>query len=83
MFAISEAAAVSVVYALFLKFFLYKDISVRQLPEIANKVHGNGGRNFVDSGIALAFTSFLVDAEVPKDSLILFRLISKAQSPFC
>ena len=49
MFAISEAAAVSVVYVIISQVFLCKDISVRQLPEIATKVHGNGRRNFVDS----------------------------------
>ena len=66
VFAISEAAAVSVVYVIISQVFLYKDISVRQLPEIATKSMVMVGGILLILGIALAFTSFLVDAEVPQ-----------------
>ena len=66
VFAISEAAAVSVVYVIISQVFLYKDISIRQLPEIATKSMVMVGGILLILGIALAFTSFLVDAEVPQ-----------------
>ncbi|MDC0213529.1 TRAP transporter large permease subunit [Gammaproteobacteria bacterium] len=66
IFAVSEAAAVSVVYVIFSQVFLYKDIAVKELPEIAVKSMMMVGGILLILGIALAFTNFLVDAEVPQ-----------------
>ena len=46
--------------------FLYKDIAVKELPEIAVKSMMMVGGILLILGIALAFTNFLVDAEVPQ-----------------
>ena len=66
IFAVSEAAAVSVVCVIFSQVFLYKDIAVKELPEIAVKSMMMVGGILLILGIALAFTNFLVDAEVPQ-----------------
>ncbi len=66
IFAVSEAAAVSAVYVIISQVLLYKDISINELPEIAIKSMVMVGGILLILGIALAFTSFLVDAEIPQ-----------------
>ena len=79
IFAVSEAAAVSAVYVIVSQVFLYKDISIRELPNIAIKSMMMVGGILLILGIALAFTSFLVDAEIPQR---LFEFIkSYVESP--
>lgn len=84
-FAISEAAAVTAVYVTFAQVALYRDIGVRDLPRIAIDAMVMVGGILLVLGVALAFTNFLVDAEVPQrlfefiqghiDSAIAFLLL--------
>jgi C4-dicarboxylate transporter DctM subunit len=63
--ALSEAAAVTVFYVLFVSLFVRRDVTVRQLPGIVVKAVTMVGGLIVILGAALAFNSFLVDQEVP------------------
>lgn len=84
-FAISEAAAVTAVYVTFAQVALYRDIRLRELPNIAIDAMVMVGGILLVLGVALAFTNFLVDAEVPQrlfefmqnhiDSAIAFLLL--------
>ena len=65
-FAISEAAAVTAVYVTVAETLLYRDLRLRDLPAIAVKAMVMVGGILLILGVALAFTSFLVDAEVPQ-----------------
>ena len=65
-FAISEAAAVTAVYVTVAQVFLYRDIRLRELPRIAGDAMVMVGGILLVLGVALAFTNFLVDAEVPQ-----------------
>ena len=65
-FAISEAAAVTAVYVTLVETFGYRDLSVRDLPRVAVKAMVMVGGILLILGVALAFTNFLVDAEVPQ-----------------
>ena len=65
-FAISEAAAVTAVYVTVAETLLYRDLRLRALPAIAVKAMVMVGGILLILGVALAFTSFLVDAEVPQ-----------------
>ncbi len=65
-FAISEAAAVTAVYVTLAETLLYKDLRLRTLPAVAVKAMMMVGGILLILGVALAFTSFLVDAEVPQ-----------------
>lgn len=71
-FVISEAAAVTVCYALIAEVFLYREISVRQLPRIMGEATLTVGGILMILGAALAFTNFLVDIEAPQR---LFEII--------
>lgn len=65
-FAISEAAAVTAVYVTVAETLLYRDLRLKDLPAIAVKAMVMVGGILLILGVALAFTSFLVDAEVPQ-----------------
>lgn len=71
-FAVSEAAAVSALYVLVMKVFLYKEISLKNLPKIMRESMLMVGGILLILGVSLAFTNYLVDAEVPAK---LFELI--------
>ena len=65
-FAISEAAAITVVYVLFVEVVLYREIAWRDLPGVFRESMVMVGSIILILGVALAFTNFLVDAEVPQ-----------------
>lgn len=71
-FAVSEAAAVTALYVLVMKVFLYKEIPLKSLPKIMRESMIMVGGILLILGVSLAFTNFLVDAEVPSK---LFALI--------
>ena len=64
-FAISEAAAVAVVYVLVVEMLVYKDISLQQLPGIMRESMILVGAILVILSASLASTNYLIDAEVP------------------
>ncbi|MBV1869720.1 MAG: TRAP transporter large permease subunit [Gammaproteobacteria bacterium] len=71
-FAVSEAAAATALYVLIMELFLYKEITPKELPGIMQKSMVVVGGILLILGVSLAFTNFLVDAEVPTQ---LFELI--------
>ena len=71
-FAISDAAAATALYIFIMEVFLYKEISFKQLPRIMRDSMIMVGGILLILGVSLAFTNFLVDAEVPAT---LFNII--------
>ena len=65
-FAISEAAALTVLYVLIVEVALYREISLRALPGVVRQAMVMVGSILLILGVALAFTSYLVDMEVPQ-----------------
>ena len=65
-FAVSEAAAVTAFYVLVAEVFLYREIKLSRVPGIMVESMVMVGGILLILGIALAFTNFLVDAEVPQ-----------------
>ena len=65
-FAISEAAAVTVVYVLIAEMGLYREVALRDLPGIVRQSMVMVASILLILGVALAFTSYLVDVEVPQ-----------------
>ncbi len=66
IFAVSEAAAVTAVYVIFAEVMLYREVTWRNLPKVMVESMVMVGGILLILGIALAFTNFLVDAEVPQ-----------------
>ena len=68
----SEAAAVTALYVLVVETFIYKDISIRELPRIMGKSMMFFGGILVVLAASRATTNYLVDQEIP---LHLFHFI--------
>jgi len=71
-FAISEAAAVSVLYVFVAEVLIYREIPFAQLPRIMRDSMVLVGGVLVILGVSLASTNYLVDAGVPT---MLFEFI--------
>ncbi|MEE9495747.1 MAG: TRAP transporter large permease subunit [Desulfobacterales bacterium] len=70
--AISEAAAVTALYVLVVEVFIYREIKISQLAGYMRDSMIIVGGVLLILGVSLAFTNFLIDAEVP---MKMFRLI--------
>ena len=65
-----EAAAVTVVYATAVECLVYRDLSVRRgLPSVASECATLVGGVLLILGVALGFTNYLIDAQVPDAAL--------------
>jgi tripartite ATP-independent transporter DctM subunit len=79
VFAISEAAAVTALYVVVAEVFAYREINLRQLAKVAKESMVMVGGILLILGVALGFTNFLVDAEVPQQLMALLQ--EHIQSP--
>ncbi len=64
-FAVSEAAAVTVVYVLVVEVLIHREISFRRLPEVMRESMVLVGGILVILGASLASTNAMIDAQVP------------------
>ncbi len=65
-----EAAAATVLYAFVVECFVYRDLSVRgRLPAVAAECATLIGGVLLILGVALGFTNYLIDAQVPDTAL--------------
>ena len=72
-FAVSEAAAITAVYVLLVEVVIYRDIRLRQLPEIMKKSMVLVGGLVIILGAAMGLTNYLIDAEIPMQLLDFFK----------
>jgi len=73
-FAVSEAAAVTAFYVLVVEVVIHREVPFRGLPRVIRESMVMVGGILLILGVSLAFTNFLVDAEVPQQ---LFDWIQK------
>lgn len=64
-FAISEAAAVAVMYVLIVEVLILREVPLRKLPQIMRDSMVVVGGVLVILGVSLASTNYLIDTEVP------------------
>ena len=64
-FAVSEAAAVTVIYVLVVEVLVLREIPLARLPDIMRRSMVLVGAVLAILGMALASTNYLIDAEVP------------------
>ncbi len=72
-FAVSEAAAVTAFYVLVVEVFIHREVSMRALPGVIRNAMTMVGGILLILGVSLAFTNYLIDAEIPQ---LLFDWIS-------
>ena len=64
-FAVSEAAAVTVVYVFVVEVLIYRDIPLRQLPAVMRDSMVLVGGILIILGVSLASTNYMIDQQVP------------------
>jgi tripartite ATP-independent transporter DctM subunit len=64
-FAVSEAAAVTVVYVFIVEVLIYRDISLRRLPGVMRDSMVLVGGILIILGVSLASTNYMIDEQVP------------------
>jgi len=82
LFAVSEAAAVTVVYVLVVEVLIYREISLRQLPRIMRSSMVLVGGILIILGASLASTNYLIDAQVPDVMLAFVKSHISSQLSF-
>ncbi len=65
-FAISEAAAMTALYALMVEVFVYREVSLKRLPIVIRESMVMVGSIILILGGALALTNYFVQAEIPQ-----------------
>lgn len=65
-FAVSEAAAVTVVYVLITEILIYREVPLSRLPLIVRNSMVLVGGILLILGISLASTNYMIDAQVPQ-----------------
>ncbi|MDH4021681.1 MAG: TRAP transporter large permease subunit [Gammaproteobacteria bacterium] len=80
-FAVSEAAAVTVVYVLIAELLIYREVPLSRLPIIVRNSMVLVGGILLILGISLASTNYMIDAQVPQQLIaIVTRYISDQTS---
>jgi len=64
-FAVSEAAAVAVLYVLIVDVVILREVTIKQLPSIMRESMTLVGGVLIILGVSLASTNYLIDTEVP------------------
>jgi tripartite ATP-independent transporter DctM subunit len=65
LFTVTEAAAITAIYALVVEVFIYRDIALRKLPGIVAESMTLVGGILVILACALGLTNYLIDSQVP------------------
>ncbi len=81
-FAISEAAAVTAIYVLFVDVLILREISMRKLPDIMRESMVLVGGILIILGMSLASTNYMIDAGVPQKLLEYVSTLVSSQLTF-
>ena len=73
-FAVSEAAAMTALYVLITQVLIYREINIKQLPRIMREAMMMVGSVLLIVGVAMSFTDWLIDAEVPRRLFDMVRV---------
>lgn len=65
-FTVTEAAAVAVVYALFVELCIHRELSIRKLPKVLSDSGVMMGSLFLIIVLAIAFNKFLAEQSIPQ-----------------
>lgn len=69
LLTVSEVAAFTALYVIIVQVFIYREISLKRFPYIVMDAISMVGGIMLILGVSLAFTSFLIEADVPTQIL--------------
>jgi tripartite ATP-independent transporter DctM subunit len=75
-----EAAALTALYAFVIEAFVYRDLKLREVPRVTAECGLLVGGVLLILGVALGFTNYLVDAQIP--TLLLDWVTGSIHSPW-
>ena len=81
-FAVSEAAAITALYVLIVEVGIHREITLSTLVRITREAMVMVGGILLILGIALGFTNYLVDAEVPQQLMVSMQTYIKSPLGF-
>ncbi|MEZ5565798.1 MAG: TRAP transporter large permease [Gammaproteobacteria bacterium] len=81
-FAVSEAAAVTVIYVLITELLIYREVPWRRLPSIIRNSMVLVGGILLILGISLASTNYMIDAQVPQKLIGVVTHYISSQTSF-
>ena len=81
-FAVSEAAAVTVVYVLVVELLIYREVPLNRLAAIVRDSMVLVGGILLILGISLASTNYMIDAQVPQQLIELVTRYVSSQTSF-
>ncbi len=81
-FTAAETATIAVVWVIIAEIFIYKDIKVRDFPKVAKESMLLVGAIFSILGMAMGFTNFLIDQEVPQKLFEISRKFIESKLTF-
>tara|TARA_B100000029_G_scaffold515208_1_gene621124 strand:- start:22734 stop:24551 length:1818 start_codon:yes stop_codon:yes gene_type:complete len=64
-----EVASFTVIYVLIVEIFVYKDLKLKEIPKVIIDCASLVGGVLIILGVAMGFTSYLVDAQIPLHAL--------------
>lgn len=82
VFAVSEAAAVTVVYVLVVELFIYREIPLRRVPGIVRESMVLVGGVLLILGLSLASTNYMIDAQIPQKLIEVVTTYVSSQATF-
>jgi C4-dicarboxylate transporter DctM subunit len=80
--AVSEAAALCAVYVLIIEVFVHREISFADLPRIARETMIMTGSILIILASSMAYTNYLIDAEIPNKLLQFVTLHIESKIAF-
>lgn len=81
-FAVSEAAAVTAVYVLFVEVLVLREIRLSELTRIMRESMLLVGAILIILGVSLASTNYMINAQVPQQLLALVAELVSSQTTF-
>ena len=82
LIAVSEAAALCALYVLIIEVFLHREIAFRDLPRIARETMIMTGSILIILASSMAYTNYLIDAEIPNQLLHFVTLHVESKIAF-
>ncbi|MBW2059173.1 MAG: TRAP transporter large permease subunit [Deltaproteobacteria bacterium] len=73
-FAVSDAAAITAFYVLFVEMVIYREVPLKTLASVVKESMVLVGGILIILGAALAYTSYLIDAQVPMKLLAFIEV---------
>ena len=81
-FAVSEAAAITAAYVLFIDVAVLREIKLKELPEIMRESMLLVGGILIIVGASLASTNYMIDAEIPQKLLAFVSELVTSKTTF-